>query len=237
MKSIIGVVVLVVVGVGVYMLWNPAEPVREEEGETIVDLQNAQQEMEAGEREVVSPGSYEVVADQSSVGWAGKKPLVEGYVNAGSIAVTDGTIVVAEDSATGTFTVDMNTLSVSETPTKPGQENALEGHLKGERWFDVATYPTATFAIDRVTPRADSETTFVYDVTGELTMKGQTHEVTFPATIYKDAEGMLHAHADFEIDRTKWGITAGSGSFFDGLADNVIDDMVALSFDVVAVAE
>lgn len=188
----------------------------------------------SSERRVVSDGSYAVQVEESTMQWAGKKPLIEGYVNSGSFALKDGNITVADDSATGMFTIDMNTLSVSETPTKPGQESALEGHLKGERWFNVATYPEASFTIVEVTPRADSSSTFTYDVRGDLTMKGQTHELTFPATIYEDNEGKLHAEADFEFDRTQWGITSGSGSFFDNLADNVIDDNVALSFNLIA---
>ncbi len=192
---------------------------------------------QGGERAVVSDGTYEVVAEESEVGWAGKKPLLEGYVNSGSIAVTSGTITVLENQATGSFAIDMDTLSVSSTPTKPGSENALEGHLKGERWFNVATYPEASFEITNVATQADSDATFTYDVTGNLTMKGQTHEVSFPAMIYADMEGRLHARAETEIDRTVWGITSGSGSFFDDLADNVIDDMVALSFHVIAVKQ
>jgi len=186
------------------------------------------------ERRVVSDGTYQVVSEESEVGWAGKKPLLEGYVNDGSIAVSVGTVTVAGESATGSFTIDMNTLSVSNTPTKPGSENALEGHLKGERWFNVAAYPQASFEITRVAKRPDSDVSYTYDVKGNLTMKGQTHEVSFPAMIYEDADRRLHARAETEIDRTKWGITAGSNNFFDNLADNVIDDMVALSFHVVA---
>lgn len=183
---------------------------------------------------VVTDGEYAVNAQESSVQWAGKKPLLEGYINTGSIGVTGGTIAVAGTEATGDFTLDMDTLSVSATPTKPGQENALEGHLKGSRWFDVAAYPTAAFEITSVAPRADSDTTFTYDVTGSLTMKGQTNAVTFPALIYQAADGKLHAHGELEIDRTKWGITAGSKNFFDNVADNAIDDMVALSFKLIA---
>ncbi len=133
--------------------------------------------------------------------------------------------------------MDMNTLTVSETRAKPGREDALTGQLKGERWFDVATYPTATFTILEVTPRADSDTTFMYDVRGELTMRGETGSLEFPATIYTGSDGRVHAEADFEFDRTRWGLTFGSGSFFTDLADNVIDDMVALSFDLVAESE
>lgn len=185
-------------------------------------------------REVVPDGVYVVRTAESVVNWAGKKPLIEGYINSGSLAVSEGQITVAMDSATGSFVVDMDTLSVSDTPTKPGAENTLEGHLKSDRWFNVAEYPTATFEIVEVTPREDSQDTFIYDVRGNLTMKGETGELSFPAEIYLGDDGMLHAKADFEFDRTKWGITSGSGSFFDDLADNVIDDMVALSFDLVA---
>ena len=45
---------------------------------------------------------------------------------------------------------------------------------------------------------------------------------------------MVHAKANFEFDRTKWGITSGSSSFFDNLADNAVSDMVAMSFDITA---
>jgi polyisoprenoid-binding protein YceI len=183
---------------------------------------------------VPADGTYAVVPEESTVSWAGKKPLLEGYINTGSIAVSGGSITVFGTEATGEFTLDLETLSVSVTPTKPGQENALEGHLKGERWFDVATYPTATFAIDRIAPRADSEETHVYDVSGNLTLKGQTHPVSFPATVYQSGDGRVHARGALEVDRTQWGITAGSASFFDNVADNAIDDMVALSFSLVA---
>lgn len=230
MKTVIGLGVLVLVGLA-FWFWADMDAAAPAEMNEDTEMS----ENDANEaRAVVTPGTYTVQPEASGVRFAGKKPLIEGYVNAGSIGVTDGIVSVSEDSATGTFTIDMTTLSVSETPTKPGQENALEGHLMGERWFNVAEYPTATFTITDIEPRADSETTFVYDVTGELTMKGQTHEISFPATIYQNASGMLHATADLEIDRTKWGITANSGTFFENLADNVIDDMVALSFSLIA---
>lgn len=181
----------------------------------------------------VAAGVYTVRTQESSLSWAGKKPFIEGYVNAGSVDVTKGTITVRDRQAVGSFAIDMNTLSVSVTPTKSGQENALEGHLKSARWFDVATHPTATVGITTVTPRADSDDTYVYDITGMLTMKGETHDIAFPAIIY-EVDSVLYASGSFEIDRTKWGITSASGSFFDNLADNVIDDMVAISFTLVA---
>ena len=142
--------------------------------------------------------------------------------------------MTADSQHSAEFVIDMNTLSVSGTPAKPGRESALEEHLKGERWFNISEYPTAMFAIRGIVPREESAEKNLYDVTGELTMKGKTGQLTFPAKIYMSEDGSLHAIADFEFDRTQWGITAGSGSFFDNLADNVIDDMVSLSFHLVA---
>ncbi len=185
-------------------------------------------------RSVVTDGTYTVDGSSSIVNWAGKKPLIDGYTNSGTIAVTDGSITVSGQTATGDFDIDMNTLDVGLTAKKPGSEGKLEEHLKSDRWFNVGEFPTASFKITRVVPRADSSNTFTYDVTGDLTMKGQTHEISFPATIYLGADGKLYTEASTEIDRTKWGITAGSKNFFDNLADNVIDDMVALSFKLVA---
>ena len=188
----------------------------------------------ASARELVAVGAYEVDPERSSITWAGKKPLIDGYINSGTLKVSSGEIIAGENTATGEFVIDMNTLSVGATQAKPGSESALEGHLRGGQWFDVETYPEASFVITEVTANADSETTFMYNVTGDLTMKGVTDSLSFPAMIYLDDEGYLRADASFEFDRTKWGITAGSGSFFDSLADNVIDDMVQLSFSLVA---
>lgn len=233
MKIAIGIIVIVIAAVAAFYIWGP--------GTTPSDMTGTQggetMEVAEGDREVVRDGTYRVVPEESEIRWAGQKPLIDGYVNSGSIAVESGTITVAGEEATGEFTIDMNTISVSETPTKPGQENTLEGHLKGERWFNVAEYPTATFTILEVTPRADSETSHMYDIRGELTMKGETGELSFPATIYSDADGRVHASAEFEFDRTEWGLTSGSGSFFDDLADNVIADEVAMSFHLVAEQE
>ncbi len=238
MKLTLGIVVVVLIAVAGFVLWSPKDAPTRTAGESTVATEGVAETSESADagaaRSAVTPGEYVVQTDESIVNWAGKKPLIEGYVNSGSIGVKGGSISVGADASVGTFTIDMNTLSVSKTPTKPGKESALEGHLKGERWFDVATHPEASFAITKVTPRADSNATFIYDIEGDLTMKGVTHALQFPATIYADASGLLHASADFEFNRTLWGITSGSGSFFDDLADNVIDDMVALSFELVA---
>lgn len=173
-------------------------------------------------------GTYTINAAKSLVNWAAKKPLIDGYINSGTIMVAQGSVTVTTQGATGSFTMDMNTLDVGLTAKKPGQEGKLEEHLKGDRFFDVAKFPTATFVITKVEQSATPSPEQTHTLTGDLTMKGQQHTVTFPAVVYEE-NGTLFAKATTEVDRTKWGITAGSKNFFENLGDNMIDDMIGLT--------
>jgi len=185
----------------------------------------------------VTPGHYVVDTNKSTFNWSGKKPLIDGYVNSGTIDLSHGEIDVTNTTAKGSFSMDMNTLTVGLTAKKPGQENLLEQHLKGGNWFDVTNYPTAQFVITKIEETPEKVNDFQYLITGDLTLKGQTNEITFPAYIYQTDDGLLHTQARFEIDRTKWGLTFGSGSFFQNLGDNLIDDMVGISLSITAVKQ
>jgi len=235
MKGFI-VVALILLLLGFFFINRSDAPTSEvvgtDEEETITDTDTDTDTESDSNKSQISEGDYTVDVEASKVNWAGKKPLIDGYTNSGTLDLIEGNISVTDNNASGNFSIDMETLKVGLTAKKLDQETALEGHLKGERWFDVATYPTATFMINSI--EVVSAADFTYNINGELTMKGETHDVVFPATIYENADGVLMAEASTEIDRTKWNITAGSGSFFDNLADNVIDDMISLSFVLVA---
>lgn len=181
----------------------------------------------------IPTGTYVINADKSVVNWAAKKPLIEGYINSGTIGITSGTVTVAANGTTGLFTMNMHTLDVGLTAKKPGQEGKLEEHLKGERFFNVAAFPTATFTITQVTPIATPTAEQTHTLMGDLTLKGQKVSVSFPAMVYAEG-GILKATATTNIDRTKWGITANSKNFFENLGDNMIDDMVGLSISLEA---
>ncbi len=231
MKIFLGGVVVVAILIGGWLLFGGASA----PGTALDSLPQSgdTQTPGASDRAVVADGTYTLNTTQSTFEWAAKKPLIEGYVNSGTIGFKEGTIVVGGGSAQGTFTLDMNTLRVGLTAAKPGREGALETHLKSKDFFEVATYDTALFAIKNVAPVPDSATSMQYTITGDLTIKGKANEISFPATIYQ-REGILYAEAQTEIDRTKWGITFGSGNFFQNLGDNAISDMVAIAFSIVA---
>jgi hypothetical protein len=72
-------------------------------------------------------------------------------------------------------------------------------------------------------------------VKGNLTIKGKTNEISFPAKMSM-ANGTVKANGTAKIDRTKWDIRYGSGQFFDGLGDKMIYDEFEITFDIVAKA-
>jgi polyisoprenoid-binding protein YceI len=228
MKIVYGLIALLAVMI-IFIMFN-----NRNSASSAKEVKNQVEETAVEEKAMITAGSYSINTEKSVVTWAGKKPLLEGYINSGSLAVSGGSIIVIENAITGVINIDMNTISVSGTPTKPGSESALEGHLKGERWFDVENYPESNFTIKNSELVETDKTATVYTITGDLTIKGVTNELTFLANISEDESGAALATASFEFDRTLWGITAGSDSFFDNLADNVVDDMVAMSFIIVA---
>ncbi len=238
MKTLHIVAVLGVIAVGsVFFVTGgvdtPAGNVESTENVAQVESTGTENVSTASEAKKAPVGAYTIVAEKSILNWSAKKPLIDGYINSGTIQITEGAVTATADGATGSFALDMNTLDVGLTAKKPGKEGALEGHLKGEKFFNVAAYPTASFTIKQVVPSATRDTDFTYTLTGDLTMKGQTHEVSFPAVIY-ETNNTLYAKATTEIDRTKWGITSGSKNFFVDLGDNMIDDMIGLSITLEA---
>lgn len=116
----------------------------------------------------------------------------------------------------GQLVIDMTTLSGENEP------EMLINHLKSADFFDVETYPQANFVI---TGKADGQ------VQGLLTMKGVTQEVIVPYTLSQTETG-YEIQGQFELDRTVWGVTTLSSSFFEDIGDSVVEDTIKLDFVV-----
>ena len=164
----------------------------------------------------------------SRVGWKGSK-LYELDEHTGTIDLKSGQLGFTDGKpVAGTFVIDMNSIKNSDI-TNAEYNAKLVGHLKNDDFFSVDTYPTAEFAIVSVKPGQGEGQ---YLVTGNLTIKGKTREVTAPATIAADDNG-AKASAEFEFDRTQFDVRYGSESVFTDLAqDKVIDDKIEIVLDV-----
>ncbi len=175
--------------------------------------------------------TYNIVSEQSEARWKGSKI---GGEHVGNIDIKKGELTIANNQVTGgTIVMDMTTISNTDLPDEETQ-GKLIGHLKSDDFFSVETYPNATFNITSIAPVANAAAGEPnYTVTGDMTIKDKTNQVTFPAYITTE-NGVTKAKADVTIDRSKFDVRYGSKSFFDNLGDKVISDEFVVTFDVVA---
>ena len=143
--------------------------------------------------------------------WLGEK--VTGR-HTGTINLQSGWINWQDNKiVSGEFTIDMASLKESEN------NKQLMGHLKSDDFFGVVKFPTAKLVITGSTP-FDKGTGVV---SGTLTIKDITNPIEFKAATQKKDEGVWF-FANITVDRTKYNIRYGSGSFFDNLGDKTIYD-------------
>lgn len=196
---------------------------------------NAKVSDTAGDVAEASGKSYSVDPSISKVMWTGSKPAGD---HTGTVNVTGGSVSAQNGMVTGgEFTLDMTSITV--TDLEGDQKSNLEGHLKGSAddnkndFFNVADFPTATFAITKVTKKEGDPAgnALVY---GNLTMKDQTKEVGFTANIDVKDEMVRVSTNEFAINRTDWGIKYGSPTFVEGLKDKAINDDIKLKVTLVA---
>lgn len=176
---------------------------------------------------------YNVNTEESVIDWTGSKPTGK---HTGTIKISEGEFAVKNDSVeSGKFTLDMNSITVTDLETGNGKED-LEGHLKGlgkeetaDHFFNVNKYPTGTFEITGIT-QEEGKTM----VEGNLTLKETTKNIKFPATITVTPDAITVVSDSFKIDRTLWKVNYSSKSIFDNLGDKYVDDEIEIKVNVKA---
>ena len=141
------------------------------------------------------------------------------YISKGELMIENGELMG------GIVEVDMNTIE----DKKHGRDNKLVNHLKDPDFFEVEKFPFSTIAITSVASINDENK----KVTGNLTIKGITHPVTFPAQV-EIKEGIVKANGKLVIDRTLWDVRYKSGKFYDNLANQTMSDSIEFHMKIVA---
>lgn len=181
------------------------------------------------------PASLSVSSDlsvdtaQSVIRWKGTKFWGLGK-HEGIVSLASGHLVVEDgDISSGTFIIDMHTIEVTDIPkSDPIPRKRLRDHLMDDDFFAVATYPTAHFTLTQVRKHEGKHL-----ITGDLTLRGQTHTVTFEAVFSALSNTTVQATARLSIDRQKWGV-AYRGS---RLTNDLVDDDIHLELLLIASAE
>lgn len=205
----------------------------------------------------VTAQTYAIETENSSVNWIGSKPTGKHY---GSIPITTGTLSVENGKIEGgTITLDVTAIENEDLVDDVENHQKLLGHLKSDAFFDAENHPTATFEItsveefdpnDSIEVKEEYETEYApaeadehmvesptHKITGNLTMRGNTKSISFPANVTMDGN-TISARAKFNIDRTAWGLSYGDeATAVDKAKDQFIYNTVNLAFDVTATAD
>jgi polyisoprenoid-binding protein YceI len=168
---------------------------------------------------IASAQMKKVDASKSSISWIGKK--VTGQ-HSGTINLKEGSLNFKGKKLTGgSFVVNMTSLNTTDLSGE--YQEKLNGHLKDDDFFGTEKYPTSKLVFKKIADKGNG----VYNVTGDLTIKDVTAPINFVLTV-KGAT----ASTSLKIDRTKFGIKYGSGSFFDSLGDRAIADEFELNVNL-----
>lgn len=187
--------------------------------------------------EVTGAQAYAVATAASNLNWIGYKTHIDWSHN-GTVAIQEGSLKVENGKVVGgTVVMDMNQIVSNDIPKDNENYGKLIGHLASPDFFDVANYPTATFEITNVAEQAGEGTNVM--VSGNLTLRGITKNISFPANIAVNGDAVEFNAPEFTIDRKDWNVMFGSTTALSGMSaaelkDKLIDDNIKLSFAVKA---
>jgi polyisoprenoid-binding protein YceI len=158
---------------------------------------------------------YTINQDSSKLEFVGSK--VTGKHDGGFKAFTGSAKTKDGAIEGGSVEVEIDATSVFSDDDK------LTGHLKTKDFFDVENHPKAKFVSTEI--KKGGEGGASHTVTGNLTLRGETKSVTFPATITTEGDS-AKVKAEFSINRKDFGLQ------YAGKPDDLIRDDVVIKLDL-----
>lgn len=153
----------------------------------------------------------------------------------GHFKVSGGTVAIKGKEITGgSFTIDVNSMTMHESGDFI--TGKLRPHLLSPDFFDATAFPSASFEITSVEPyTANGADTSVVaganmKISGNLKLKDVVKNVTFPAKV-DITDNSVSAVANFDIDRTLWGMNYGNDA---ALKDKMISPTVNMALNIQA---
>ena len=103
---------------------------------------------------------------------------------------------------------------------------ASNSEVQKKEWLNAAQFPRAKFVSSSIKPEASGK----FDVTGKLTIKGKTNDVSFPVTVKRDGANQVF-DGSLLIKRLAYNI--GEGEWKDTA---ILADEVSIKFHIVEAA-
>ena len=166
----------------------------------------------------VSAGTKYIFTPASRVGFVGSK--ITGS-HAGGFKSFTGHFTIADGVPVGNdheVVIDMNSTF--------SDDEKLTSHLKSADFFDTEKFPKSTFNITGI----EKQSEIAYVVSGNLTLHGETKNISFPATVSENGDH-VKIDAKFDINRKDFGIV------YAGKADDLIRDEVVIELKLEAKPE
>jgi polyisoprenoid-binding protein YceI len=181
--------------------------------------------------EQILVGDKQLTVDiqESFLEWTGSKPTGK---HDGTVLLREGTIDLSDGNLIGgRFVLEMNTIKVLDIED-PETNEKLRSHLVHEDFFNVDSFPTATFVITGV--EAVQGENITHRISGNLTMRGVTRSIAFNAHVKTDEHVFSATTPKFILNRAEWNVRYGSRSFFNDLKDNFVHDDIGLKINLTA---
>ena len=131
---------------------------------------------------------------------------------------------------------------ILETQSLTVGNSLMKEHLHGPKWLDVAQYPTITFEATKLANVRTQGTQILADLTGKLTVKDVTKEVTVPVSFTYLADklgarlGDAKIKGDLLVLRTRFEINRSDFNIMAGQATEKVSETIELSLAIAGAA-
>lgn len=153
---------------------------------------------------------WALTGENTKIGFEGTK---KDGAHVGSFPKRSGKFKLGDDVTKAKINVKIDVEGLESDDPK------LTGQLQSPDFFETKKFPEAKFVSKSISAGKGG-----FIVTGDLTMRGKTKEISFPAKI-ANTGGVATLSSQFKINRSDWGITYGEGK---------IDEAVKLTIEVKA---
>ena len=166
---------------------------------------------------------------RSQIEWIGRKLTGE---HSGTMRLKEGWVIMNSSTLIGgEFIFDMTSIKNTDIES-PEWSLKLDNHLKSSDFFNVDSFPKAILEIKKNNSISEANNLgSTYWVSADLTIRGITHEISFPYQLEK-SDSTLSAIGRVDVDRTLYNIKYKSGTYFFDLGDKIIYDDFTINFTV-----
>lgn len=188
-----------------------------EKAQDEANKENKEMADEAKKEEAGMTGKMMIDTASSMVHWKGT--MVGVYSHEGNIMLKNGYLTMENGQITGgEFEVDMTTIQPTDenyNPEEGSTPEKLVQHLTTDEFFAINDFPTAKFVVKSADLEAGT-------ITGDLTIRGNTHEAVVENVEITDSSAM----GKLVFDRQKYDVS------WKAMKDKVLADDIELDIEL-----